>query len=142
MPELHRKTKPGRYGTVPEFVDGAVAATNSGTATTLIPLPRLDLYVNSATVTLTTLGSSTGTILLKVQAVGTDGSTARDLTGTLSLESDGVATALVPVNLPITATGISRTLKRGETLRLSVTSSTTNTTAPVGSVALELFLLE
>lgn len=144
MPELHRKTKPGRYGSHPVFASAAVAATSSATVNTVVPLPKVACYVSKATVTLSTLGvSASGTILLKLQAVGTNGSTVRDLTATaLSLESDGVATALVPVDLTITATPANRVLKRGETLRLNVVSDNTNGTAPVGGVALELFVLE
>jgi hypothetical protein len=131
-----------RSGTQITFAQAPIAATSSATVNTLIPRPDVEVYVEKATVTLSTLGvAASGTILLKLQAVATDGTTARDLTSTaLSLESDGVATALVPVNLTIDATSPNRVIKEGETLRVEIISSNTNGTAPVGFVNVELFV--
>lgn len=134
----------GRFGTHPVFVNGTVAATSSATVNTLVGIPKRLVFLEKATVTLSTLGvSASGTILLKVQVIATDGSTARDINSTaLSLESNGVATALVPVDITITAAEKDRFIKAGETIRLNVVSNNTNGTAPVGFVSFELLVQE
>jgi hypothetical protein len=135
------KPKSDRYGVMPCFASAAIAATSSQTITTPIPIPRRRCYLERATVTLSVLGvAAAGTILLTLNAVGTNGSTTRALATALSLESDGVATALVPVNLTITASTANRFLKEGETLQVSIASTNTNGTAPVGSTAVELLV--
>lgn len=144
MPTRYNPESGPRVGCIPTFASGVINATSSATVNTPIFIPKRRVYVNRANVTLSTLGvAASGTILLKLQAVATDGTTARDLTSsTLSLESDGVATALVPVDLTIDATAADREIAEGETLRINVVSSGTNGTAPVGQVAVELLVLE
>lgn len=133
-----------RFGAQVAFASGVINATSSSTVNTPIFIPKRKVFVSKATITLSTLGvSASGTILLKLQAVATDGSTARDLNSTaVSLESDGVATALVPVDISFSATDAQRVIAEGETLRINVVSNNTNGTAPVGHVAVELLVLE
>lgn len=142
MADIHRRTKPFRYGTHPVFVSAAPGVTANTTVNTLVAIPKTRCWISKATVTLSTIGSDAdGTILLRLKAVATDGTTARNISDQLSLESDGVATALVPVALTISATDGNRFLAEGETIRLEVISnSAAIDTAPVGSVALELFV--
>jgi len=144
MAELHRKTKSGRFGTHPVFVTGPVAATANTTVNTLVAVPKVRCFISKATVTLSTVGiDADGTLLLRLKAVATDGSTARNISDQLSLKSDGVATALVPVDLTISASAQNRHLKQGETLRLEVISDSAAIDTPaVGFVSTELFLLE
>lgn len=144
MAEIHRKTKPGRYGTHPIWLRQAPTVTANTTVNTLVSVPKVKCWINKAVVTLSTVGvDSDGTILLRLKAVGTDGTTARNISDQLSLEAAGVATALVPVALTISATDPNRILKDGETLRLEVISdSAAIDTPPVGEVSIELMVLE
>ena len=137
----HFKPKSARIGGHPAFAAGAIAATTSSTVVTLIPTPRRTCYVDQASIVLSVLGvSASSTIFAKLVILATDGSTSRDLTGTLSLESDGVATAKVPVDLAITANSGNRTLLPGETLNCSIASAGTNGTAPVGFITVEVLV--
>lgn len=139
----YRVAKPGRYGTHPVFASKVITQTQNTTVNNFIGIPKVKCYVSKATVTLSTLGSDAdGTIVGTLYAVATDGSTARALSDGLSLESDGVATALVPVNLTITGDNEDRTILQGETLRFAIVSSATTDTAPVGEVSVELMVLE
>jgi hypothetical protein len=143
MAELHRKTKPGRFNTAPVFLTKTIVQTQNTTVNNLVSLPRTKCYVSKASVTLTTIGSDAdGTIVGTLFAVGIDGSTARALASGLDLEIAGVATALVPVAMPITASDVNRVLLQGETLRFAIVSSVTTDTAPVGDVNVEVFVLE
>ena len=145
MANTHFRPKvPSRFGANPTFVSGAVAATANTTVNTLVPVPKTKCFVSKVTITLSTIGSdSDGTILLTPQIVATDGSTARDLASAVSLELNGVATALVPVAVTITATDGNRVLQEGETLRLKVVNnSAAIDTAPVGYVSFDLLVQE
>jgi hypothetical protein len=143
MAELYRKTKPGRFATHPVFLTKTIVQTQGVTINNLISLPRTKCYVSKASVTLTTIGADAdGTIVGTLFAVAADGSTARALASGLSLLVGGVATALVPVAMPITASDVNRVLLQGETLRFAIVSSATTDVAPVGDVNVEVFVLE
>lgn len=139
------RPKPGRYGTLPQLVQGQCLAAIGNNTTTTYNLGAVPFkaYANRAVVSAGTVPASTsGTILGVVQKYDAVNNTAVALSGNVDLEAL-VAHEGVAVPFLAALTDAQRTLLPGDTLRFVVTTNNTVTTAAVDLVCnVEVLVLE
>lgn len=140
----HFQPTPGRFGVVPNLVQGRCDAAigNNTTTTYNFGAHPAKAYVNRAMVSAGTVPAATsGTILGVIQKYDATANSAVALTGNVDLEAltahEGTAVTLLS-----SLTDAQRTLLPGDTLRFVVTTNNTVTTAAVDlMVNVELFIL-
>lgn len=133
MPRNYFSPKPGRLGVLPNLVTGRCNAAIGNNTTTVYNFGGhpAKCYINRAMVSAGTVPASTsGTILAKIQKYNAAANAAVDLTANIDLEAltahEGTAVAMLS-----TLTEAQQTLLPGDTLRLSVVTNNTVTTAAV-----------
>jgi hypothetical protein len=116
--------------------------TIAGTATTTvrIPTPFRDCIVDRASVNLSQIGASGGTVLATVRKHDASSDSEKNLTSALSLESDGVPVINEAVRFTNLGDEDALLSKEGDTLYCDVVASSTITTQPVGFIVLELLV--
>ncbi len=140
----HFQPTPGRFGVVPNLIQGRCDATigNNTTTTYSFGGHPAKAYVNRAVVSAGTVPvSASGTILGVLQKYDASANTAVALTGDVDLEAltahEGTAVTLIS-----SLTDAQRTLDTGDTLRFVVTTDNTVGTAQVDlMVNVEVFVL-
>jgi hypothetical protein len=143
--QTHFQPKPGRFGVVPNLVQGRCDATigNNTTTTYNFGAHPAKAYINRAVVSAGTVPvSASGTILGVLQKYDASANAAVALTGNVDLEAltahEGTAAAILS-----TLTDAERTMDTGDTLRFVVTTNNTVGTANVDlMVNVELLILE
>lgn len=141
-----RKTKAGRFGTVPAFFKGKqldAGITASATVKMIIATPYRKAFVERASVVAETLpiGGAAITATLYKKPVG---ATAIALTGAIDLKV-ATQTALVSglMALVSTLTDAQRVINEGDILYADLTAAGTVTTQPVGlQIIVEVAVLE
>lgn len=129
----HFQPLPGRFGVIPNVISGRCAAAIGNNTTTVYNFGAIPAkaYANRAIVSAGTVPASTsGTILGVVQKYDATANTAVALSGNVDLET---LTAHEGVAVPFLAslTDAQRTINPGDTLRFSVVTNNTVTTAAV-----------
>lgn len=127
--------KPGRFGTLPNLLVGRCAAAIGNSTTTIYNFgshPAVCLITRAVVSAGTVPVSSGGTILATLEKYDASADAAVTLSGSIDLEAltahEGTAVPLLT-----TLTDAQRTLDTGDTLRLSVV-----TTSTVGTAAVDL----
>jgi hypothetical protein len=125
-----RKEQPGRFGTHPVYVDGAVAAiTVNATTTQTLTTPNVKALISALSVqTFVVPADDDGTILAKVFKWDKSAGAAVALTGNVDLET---LTAKSNTSVPLlaTLTPADLTIDPGDTLYVTVT----NNSAAIGT---------